>query len=88
MKNTHYIMKINHSYKEIASFKKCVNKINWNTFNNILTTNLAFTFFMNIIVDLFDEYFRHKPLKLTRKSEIKVRDKLIVQSKKHPTQPN
>ena len=32
-----HIMKRNHSYKNIASFKKCVNKINWNTFNNVLS---------------------------------------------------
>ena len=52
-----HIMKRNHSYKNIANFKKCVNKINWNTVNNILYINPAFTLFMNIIVDHFKECF-------------------------------
>ena len=43
-----HIMKRNHSYKNIANFKKCVNKINWNTCNNILYINPALTLFMNI----------------------------------------
>ena len=94
-----HIMKRNHSYKNIASFKKCVNKINWNTFNSILSIQPAFTLFMNIIVDIFKECFPTESTKInyknrnpwineSLKSEIQVRDKLFVQSKKHPTQEN
>ena len=66
-----HIMKLNHSYKNIASFKKCVNKINWNTFNNILSIKPEFTLFINIIVDLFKNVFRQKPLKLATNIEIR-----------------
>ena len=94
-----HIIKRNHSYKNIANFKKCVNKINWNTVNNILYINPAFTLFMNRIVDHFKECFPIETIKINYKnrnpwitqnlkSEIKVRDKLFIQSRKHPTQEN
>ena len=94
-----HIIKRNHSYKNIANFKKCVIKINWNTVNNILYINPAFTLFMNRIVDHFKECFPIETIKIyyknrnpwitqNLKSEIKVRDKLFIQSKKHPTQEN
>ena len=67
-KGTTHIMKINHSYKNIASFKKCVNKINWNTFNIILSINPAFTLFMNIIVDLLKECFPKETIKINYKN--------------------
>ena len=93
-KNAH-IMKRKHSYKIIANFKKCTNKINWNIVNNILHINPAFTLFMNIIVDQFKECFPTETIKINYKnftqdlkSEIKVRDKLFIHSKKHPTQEN
>ena len=84
-----HIMKRNHCFKNIANFKKCVNKINWNTVDNIL--------YMNIIVDHLKECFPTETIKINYKnrnpwiiqnlkSEIKVRDKPFIQSKKHPTQ--
>ena len=98
-KSKTHIIKRNHSYKNIANFKKCVNKINWNTVNNILYINPAFTLFMNRIVDHFKECFPIETIKINYKnrnpwitqnfkSEIKVRDKLFIQSRKHPTQEN
>ena len=63
-------MKRNHIYKNIANLKKCVNKINWNTVNNILYINPAFTLFMNIIVDYFKECFPIETIKIYYKIEI------------------
>ena len=62
-------MKRNHSYKNIANFKKCVNKINLHTVNNILYINPAFTLFMNIIVDHFKECFPTETIKINYKKK-------------------
>ena len=63
-----HIMKRTHSYKNIARFKMCVHKIKWNTFNNILSINPAFTLFMNIIVDIFKECFPTEITKINYKN--------------------
>ena len=52
--NTH-ISKRNHSHTNIAHLKKRVNKLNFNPIFNINGITLAFTLFMNIILETFYE---------------------------------
>ena len=71
---------------------------NINTLNEMIGTS-THNLFMNVIVDYFNEcspietiqinYKNRNPwITQNFKSEIKVRDKLFIQSKKHPTQDN
>ena len=96
--NTH-ISKRNHSHKNIAHFKRRMNKLNFNTIFNINGITPAFTLFMNMILETFYECFPVESIKISYKNrnpwinqklknEIKVRDNLFLLYKNKPTQTN
>ena len=96
--NTH-ISKRSHSYKNIANFKRHINSINWSNIYNANNTALKFHYFMNNIINIFNQSFPIESIKINYqnrnpwinkklKNEIKIRDKLYLLSKQIPTQAN
>ena len=94
-----HIKKRNHSHKNIANLKKCMNKLDWNTILNTNHIIPAFTLFMNMISKTFYHCFPVESFKINYKNrnpwinkklknEIKVRDNLFLLYKHNPTQKN
>ena len=89
----------NHSYKNIANFKRCIKSIICNNVYYINNMILQFDFFMNNIINIFNKCFPIESTKINYKNrnpwinqnlknDIKIRDKVLLLSRQIPTQEN
>ena len=94
-----YRRKRNHSMKNISKFKKLLKANNWEDVYSHEDAQSAFTCFINFIIQAFNESCpmetikvkygnRHEWINNDMKAEIKERERLLINSKKYPTEDN